>query len=159
MKTQIIKAAALGLMLAASLAGASEQQRFTASNAAWQEECGTCHLAFPPKLLPAASWQAMMATLDKHFGSDASLDAAKQKEITAFLTANAGRREANGADGKPQQRISETAWFRKEHRDGHDGISAAVWKSAAVKTAANCGACHTQAARGDFSERNIRIPN
>ena len=27
-----------------------------------------------------------------------------------------------------------------------------------VKTPANCGACHTTAERGDFSERGVRVP-
>lgn len=154
-----ITIAALALMLATASAGASEQKRFTATNAAWQEECGGCHLAFPPDLLPGASWRALMATLDQHFGTDATLDAAKQNEIAGFLAANAGRREATRSDGKPALRITETAWFRHEHRDGEDGITPGIWKSPAVKTAANCGACHTQAARGDYSERNTRVPN
>jgi hypothetical protein len=162
MKTKAITVLAT-LLLGFSLtsAGASEKQRSLPVNKAWQEECGSCHLAFPPNLLPSASWQAMMAGLDKHFGSDASLDAAKQKEIAAFLAANASRRSeaASGPDGRPLLRITETAWFRKEHRDGHDGLTPAVWKSPAVKSAANCAACHTQAAQGDYRERNIRIPN
>ena len=52
--------------------------------AVYTQECGSCHLAFPPSLLPKASWQRVMSGLDKHYGSDASLDAATQKQ-TAFL--------------------------------------------------------------------------
>jgi hypothetical protein len=33
-----------------------------------------------------------------------------------------------------------------------------VWRLAAVKSPANCAACHTTAEQGDFRERNIRIP-
>ena len=47
--------------------------------AVYTQECGSCHLAFPPNLLPKASWQSVMHGLDKHYGSDASLDAATQK--------------------------------------------------------------------------------
>ncbi len=36
--------------------------------------------------------------------------------------------------------------------------TAATWKLPAVKSAANCEACHVQANAGDFSERNIRMP-
>ena len=43
---------------------------------AYVQECGSCHVAFAPGLLPAASWQRLMADLGRHFGSDASLDAA-----------------------------------------------------------------------------------
>ena len=45
-------------------------------------ECGSCHLAFPPSMLPAASWTRMMAELQDHFGDDASLDA----DTTAAIT-------------------------------------------------------------------------
>jgi hypothetical protein len=34
----------------------------------------------------------------------------------------------------------------------------AIFKSPLVKSVANCGACHTAAAKGDYSERSIRIP-
>ena len=42
--------------------------------AVYTQECGSCHLAFPSNLLPKASWQRVMNGLDKHYGSDASLD-------------------------------------------------------------------------------------
>ena len=127
----------------------------------YQEECGSCHLAYPPALLVAASWRAVMAGLDKHFGSDASLEAAKAKEIGAYLEAHSAQQEktlARDAQGRPALRITESAWFRREHRDGHDGITAAVWKLPSVKSAANCAACHLGAEQGDFSERRISIP-
>jgi len=123
-------------------------------NATWQKECGSCHVAYPPSLLPAASWREMMNTLDRHFGTDASLDAAQTKEILNFLTANAGRRAAVGKDGKPLQRITETNWFRHEH----DEVPARLWKDARVKSPANCAACHQKAEAGDYSERSLRLP-
>src|SRR3990170_4941454 len=55
------------------------------TNAKWRQECASCHIAYAPGLLPAESWRKVMAGLDKHFGSDASLDAGDNKEITAFL--------------------------------------------------------------------------
>ena len=44
----------------------------------YQQECAACHLAYPPGLLPAASWQRLMSNLPRHFGTDASLDAATE---------------------------------------------------------------------------------
>ena len=38
---------------------------------AYTQECGSCHLAYPPGLLPALSWQRLMGGLDRHFGTDA----------------------------------------------------------------------------------------
>jgi Dihaem cytochrome c len=119
---------------------------------AYRAECGSCHVAYPPKLLPAQSWRELMARLDRHFGSDASLDARTGAEIGRYLAANAGRRDAPlGAE----PRITETRWFSKEH---DKEVPAALWKSTAVKSRANCAACHTRADDGDYSERSLRLP-
>jgi hypothetical protein len=40
----------------------------------------------------------------------------------------------------------------------HDEVPPQVWQRTAIKSAANCEACHTQAASGSFREREIRIP-
>ena len=56
---------------------------------AWQQECGSCHLAYPPTLLPKASWQGLMTGLDDHFGENASLDPATRTDILRFLEAHA----------------------------------------------------------------------
>ena len=123
------------------------------TNAKFQQECSSCHIAYAPGLLPAESWRKMMVGLDKHFGSDASLDAQDSKEITAFLVNNASNRWS--APTAPL-RITESAWFKPKH-DDHE-ISPSVWKNPKVKSPANCAACHPQADRGNFSERNIKIP-
>lgn len=47
---------------------------FDVANSVYRDECGGCHVPYPPQLLPKASWQAIVAGLDKHFDSDASLD-------------------------------------------------------------------------------------
>lgn len=122
-------------------------------NAKFKQECTGCHIAYPPGLLPAESWRKMMAGLDKHFGSNASLDPQDNKEITDFLVANASTRWS-GKDAP--LRITDTAWFKREH-DSED-IPSRVWKNPKVKSASNCGACHTKAEQGDFSEHNVRLP-
>lgn len=122
-------------------------------NAKFRQECSTCHIAYPPGLLPAASWRKVMGGLDKHFGSDASLTDQENKEITAFLVSNASNRWRSLS---APLRITETAWFKHKH-DGHE-IPPVVWKNPKVKSQANCAACHQQADQGDFSERNIKIP-
>ena len=123
------------------------------TNAKFQQECSTCHIAYAPGLLPAESWHKMMAGLDDHFGSDASLDAGDNKEITTFLVNNASNRWS--APTAPL-RITESAWFKHKHDERE--INPKVWKNPRVKSPANCEACHTQAERGDFSERNIKMP-
>ena len=126
-------------------------------HAVFEEECASCHMAFPPQMLHADSWRAMMGDLPRHFGSDASLDEKRRVAITDFLVTHAGGRKTGttrDASGKPLLRITETARFEKKHRE----IAPATWKRASIKSPANCTACHAQAAAGDFNERSIRIP-
>lgn len=140
------------LAAASNPAVAGGQRKSAPADPAWQEECGSCHLAYPPRMLPAASWQRLMQGLDDHFGSDASLDPPRAAAIEAFLVANA-RNPKNGATGAPL-RITEMKWFRGEHRE----VAASKWRSPAVGSPANCGACHTKAEQGRFEEDEIRIP-
>ena len=117
------------------------------------QECASCHTPFPPGLLPAGSWRRLMANLPRHFGTDASLDAATTRQLTDWLAAHAaaGRR---GAEPPPEDRITRSAWFAHEHGE----IGAATWRLPAVGRAARCEACHTRAAAGSYREREIRLP-
>jgi hypothetical protein len=120
---------------------------------AYTQECGSCHTAYPPGMLPAESWQRTMAGLDRHFGTDASLDAAAQREIGSWLRTHAGTMK-RAQEAPPQDRITRSAWFDREHRK----VEPAVWRHASVKSAANCGACHAGADRGDYDEDQLRLP-
>ena len=94
-----------------------------------------------------------MSGLDRHFGSDASLDAATTRALSDWLQANAAS-GSRRAEAPPDDRITRSAWFQREHRK----VDAAVWTPQSVKSAANCGACHTQADRGSFREHELRAP-
>ncbi len=120
---------------------------------AYQQECASCHLAYPAGLLPASSWARIMAGLDKHFGTDASLDVATTKQISAWLQTHAGTYK-RVSQAPALDRITRSAWFERKHRK----IVPAVWQHASVKSAANCAACHTAAAQGDFDEDRLRLP-
>ena len=122
-------------------------------NDTWRTECSACHLAYPPQLLRARSWRAIMQGLGKHFGTDASLDPATAREVQAFLERHAGR-DRGGPDTSAPMRITDTGWFRREHRE----IPAATWAHPDVRSRANCAACHRAAERGDFDEHTIRLP-
>ena len=119
---------------------------------AYRAECGSCHLAYPPVLLGANDWRQLMEKLDSHFGSDAAVNPEIGEKLTAFLVANAGKANRTGAAGNPP-RISQTTHFLKEHRK----IPARFWTDTRVRSAANCEACHTNAASGRFSEHDIAI--
>lgn len=118
---------------------------------AYAKECGACHLAYPPALLPAASWRTMMAGLERHFGQNAELDDALRARLEAWLVQQAGPDRGGGA---APQRITGLGWFRREHRE----VGAAVVARPAVRSLANCAACHQGAARWDFDEDRVRIP-
>lgn len=121
----------------------------------YQQECAACHLAYPPGMLPAASWQRVMGSLNKHYGTDASLDDASVREINGWLRAHAGTYK-RVSEEPPQDRITTSAWFLRKHNARE--VPSAVWKRASVGSAANCTACHAQAAQGSFRERDISIP-
>lgn len=120
---------------------------------AYSTECGSCHLAFPPGALPAASWKHIMAGLDKHYGSNASLDDATRRQLDTWLQAHAGTWK-RVAETPPEDRITRSAWFQRKHRHVRD----AVWTHASVKRPANCSACHPGAERGDFDDDHLKIP-
>jgi hypothetical protein len=120
----------------------------------YQQECSACHIAYPPGLLPAASWQRLLNDLPHHFGTDASLDPATVGELSTWLTANAAPARRWRAAAPAPDRITTSAWFVHEHRE----VPAAVWKRPAVRSASNCAACHTQAEQGVFDEHDVRIP-
>jgi hypothetical protein len=131
-----MKPAHLAMVLAlAALPAAADGVRVP-PNAAYGTECGSCHVAYPPQLLPAQSWRQVMSGLDRHFGSDASLDPALSKEIEQFLVGHAGRRGATGL------RITETRWFLKEHRN----------EIPPGKNPADCAACHAGAEKGIYED-------
>lgn len=127
------------------------------TDAVVKEECGSCHMAYAPAMLPARSWQRLMAGLDRHFGDNASLDAATATRVGNYLVAHAadvpGQRHGGKlmrglADNATPLRITELpGWIRK-----HDEVSAREWKDPAVRSKSNCSACHTAAPRGYYED-------
>ncbi|MDP3139604.1 MAG: diheme cytochrome c [Burkholderiaceae bacterium] len=146
--------AALTSLLAAGGAHAAEG-RLMPGNVppAYTQECASCHTAYPPGLLPAASWQRIMSGLGKHYGTDASLDAATVQQLSGWLQANAGTYK-RVAEPPAQDRITNSSWFVRKHRK----IDPAVWKHVSVKSAANCAACHTGADQGVYDEHRLQFP-
>ena len=153
MKRRTTFAALVLLAASAGVTADTGRQMPARVPAAYQQECAACHLAYPPGLLPASSWQRVMSGLDKHYGTDASLDAATIKELSAWLQANAGTYR-RVTEEPPQDRITRSAWFERKHRQ----IESAVWALPSVKSAANCAACHTDAQQGRFSDHALRQP-
>jgi cytochrome c553 len=153
----LFDAIVIGVALAATTllvgeAAARRDKTATPASAVWQAECGSCHVPYPPRLLPARSWRALMDGLERHFGTDASIDAVTAASIRSYLETNAGRERSPTAP--PVLRITETRWFVREHGD----VPATTWRKPEIGSAANCGACHADAQRGRFGEHDVRIP-
>jgi len=149
--------ALLGVLvpMAAAMPARADGGRLMPPNApaAYTQECASCHLAYPPGLLPARSWQRLMGGLDKHYGSDASLGAARLQQINRWLQAHAGTYK-RVREEPPQDRITRSAWFERKHRK----LDPSVWQLASVKSAAHCAACHTGAERGAFDDDQLKFP-
>ncbi len=134
------------------------------TNARYEEECGGCHLAYSPGLLPARSWRRIMGGLEDHFGDNAELEPALQAELTDYLVRNSAdngnyRRSRKimrslGAKQAPL-RIIDIPYIKKEH----DELSPRhLERNPKVLSLSQCDACHTRAAEGSFREREIHIP-
>ena len=150
--TRWLTAAAWAVLAAAAQADSGRQMPLNMPKA-YAQECGSCHTAYPPGLLPARSWQRTMDGLERHFGTDASIDARTLADLSAWLQAYAGTYK-RVTEAPPQDRITRAAWFERKHRK----VEPAVWQLASVKTAANCAACHGDADRGRFDDDQLRLP-
>lgn len=159
--TLLAAAGVSGWLFASDHGEHRDRARFAADDKTWRAECGGCHIPYPPALLPERSWRQLMDGLDRHFGENASLDAATRESIAAFLAANAAdrgdTRRAKRAAAAPNAplRITETAWFVGEH---DEELAPSVWARKGIGTRANCAACHRGAEQGRFDERDVRIP-
>jgi hypothetical protein len=130
----------------------------------YREECGSCHMAFQPGLLPARSWQRIMDGLQDHFGDDASLDADTQARLTAYLEKHAADRDGIGrAAGVARSipgndaplRFTTTAYFRHKH---HELPPSMVRDNAEIGSFSRCEVCHPGAEQGSYNEHEVRIP-
>ena len=146
----VIHSLVAALSLTAPTARAAESSPSSAE--VYQAECGSCHTAYPSRLLKPAEWAAVVAALDSHYGMDASLDAETLAVVSRHLGVSA--RTADPVSTTPLPRITRSRWFLDEH----DEVAAATFESPAVRSAANCSACHAGADRGDFDDDSVRIP-
>lgn len=171
----------LAILLAAGSASAQAEESFwwwlgnfsrqkevqPVDNAAWKEECGSCHIAYQPGLLPGRSWEKLMEekALADHFGEDASLDGDTLKELREYALANAAdkswhkrsRKIAQAtAEGEAPLRIVEVRYIKRKH---HEIPEKMVKGNKDVKSLSYCNACHTKAEEGIYDEDTVDIPN
>lgn len=130
---------------------------------AYLTECGSCHMAYQPGMLPAASWRRIMGNLQDHFGDNAELDGPTRQHILGILEHNAADQVSSGRSpgvarslfGRAPLRFTETRYFRRKH---HEIPARIVAQNPKVGSFANCGACHAGAKQGNYDEHQVRIP-
>jgi len=136
----------------------------TTSLTAYKEECSSCHLVYPPELLPARSWKKMMLGLDNHFGDNAELDTESGKVITGYLMTNSADNAKYRVSHKFNRsikqnnsplRITDVPYFKHEHDEIPNRLVAGNSK---VMSFSQCQACHKNAEDGSFDEHDVSIP-
>ncbi len=133
---------------------------YKAQNTLFAKECASCHILYPPNLLPKKSWETMMGNLENHFGDDATIDMESNKNILNFLVENSAETSTTKASWKFLNSIgekdiialSETKFWEKKHKD----ISKELFKHKEIKSKANCKACHSDIEKGLIENENIK---
>ena len=169
----ILYAAALAVSLTA---GAADDRFFkstpgsmmgflAARDPLYAKECGTCHFAYSPGLMPARSWVRVLDRMDQHFGESLRLDPATRAKLQAYLSANAA--DVSPYEGSKTfmeripasltpRRLAGVPVFREMHTVIHEVISTKT--KVKVRTVTNCNACHTKADEGSFGNSELYIP-
>lgn len=133
-------------------------------NALYAKECASCHFGYPAGLLPSASWQHIMKTLNQHYGTDASIDESERAQIESYLVQNASERSNYKRSvkithslqrGTLYTSLTQIPYLQKKHRK----IDKNLINQKEVRSLARCAACHKDAEKGEFSKRTVYIPN
>jgi cytochrome c553 len=138
-----------------------------ATNPQYLKECGECHFAYQPGLLPAKSWKKLLTAnaLKDHFGDNAELDKDTLQTIYDYAVENAAdksyykrsRKIAMAtAEGEAPLRITEVRYIKRKHGEIPENV---IKGNKDVKSLSNCNKCHTQADKGVFDEDTVSIPN
>lgn len=178
-KLPVITLLVIALMLTAGLAVAEEKlleailtpfrqkDIVPVTNKQYKDECGSCHFAYQPGLLPAKSWEKLLTpeALSKHFGENAELDKDTLTVIYNYALANAADKSYHKRSRKIAQataqadapiRITEVSYIRRKH---HEIPEKMIAGNKDVKSLSYCDACHTQAVKGVFDADTVMIPN
>ncbi len=136
-------------------------------NKQYKDECGSCHFAYQPGLLPSKSWEKLLneKALADHFGENAELDKDVLAVIYDYAMANAAdksywkraRKIAVATEGiDAPLRITEVRYIKRKH---HEIPEKMIKGNKDVKSLSYCDKCHTQANKGVFDADTVKIPN
>jgi len=146
------------------VASANIKQDYAMLHQDFSKECGSCHITYPPFLLPKSSWTLMMSDLENHFGDDASIDKETNLSILSFLNENSAKISSQKAAFKILKSLKEnnstiaitkTPYWEKKHKK----INKDVFANVKIKSKANCKACHTDIQNGLIEKHLIKVPD
>ena len=131
-----------------------EKQLAPVNNQTYKDQCGACHFAYQPELLPSASWEKILTGLDNHFGQAIELDPDSNKAIAEYLKTQAAEKSTATVSVKIMQsvgsttplRITETPYIKKKHNE----ISPNALKKESIESLSNCLGCHKTAKKGIY---------
>ena len=100
------------------------------NNETFKQECGACHFAYQPGLLPAGSWQKILSNLPSHFGEEVLVEQEQKSIISAYLQANAAenssakraRKILKSLRGQTPLRITETPYIQEKHHELNSSV-------------------------------------
>lgn len=137
------------------------------SDKQYLKECGECHFAYQPGLLPAKSWKKLLTAeaLKNHFGDNAELDKDTLQVIYDYAVENAADKSfykrsrkiaLATAEGEAPTRIIEVRYIKRKHKDIPEKM---IKDNKDVKSLSYCNKCHTKADKGVFDADTVSIPN
>lgn len=154
-------------LLEAMLTPLRQKEIVPVDNKLYKDECGSCHFAYQPGLLPTKSWEKLLneKALADHFGENAELDKEALRAIYDYAIANAADKTYHKRSRKialatanieAPLRITEVRYIKRKH---HEIPAKMIKDNKDVKSLSYCDACHTQAAKGVFDGDTVKIPN
>jgi hypothetical protein len=126
----------------------------------YKNECGSCHIAYPPLLLASKSWQKLMSGLEDHFGENAEMDAETASHILDYLGKHSLETESGSVvshwqgaipDDAPI-RITELPVFLEDHKEPYRLLGDSAEEPGFF---APCRDCHKEAEDGIFGKDRL----
>jgi hypothetical protein len=119
-------------------------------NRTYATECGACHFAYQPELLPSGSWRKILADLEHHFGEEVIIGTDSKNEINRYLLSNSAETSSaklavkimKDLGDRTPLRITDIVYIRKKH---HEILPRILKQEVGVGSLSNCQACHRTA--------------